>query len=310
MTVRPRVLLAVPLVVAAAAWAQPPVTVRLHHRSAESLVTVLRPLVAPAALAGSGAQLQITAPAADVPRVLHLIEQSDRPLQPLVVALRDDPPPAAEAQPPADSGSVELSTGRPLQPDPQGNAQVLSTGRPMPADPQGNAQVLSTGRSLPAGPGGNARVLSTQSLAAASQILEGDPLRVSLPASQSLWVGARAARGARKPQPGAGSANGGPPGAATDVAGAVHFDATADFVARIWLAGQTVAIDLRPLDAGRVDAAPESPESGTIYGKIGQWIALADSGAAPPASGAAAAAAARTGVWIRVEPVRPQAGSE
>jgi hypothetical protein len=114
---------------------------------------------------------------------------------------------------------------------------------------------------------------------------------------------------ASKPQAGA-SAGSRAPGAGPDVAGAVRFEAMADFVARIWLAGETVAIDLRPLAAGRVDAgADPGPEAGTVYGKLGQWIALADSGAALQGPGAAPSAGPRTGLWIRVDVARPGAGS-
>jgi len=53
---------------------------------------------------------------------------------------------------------------------------------------------LSTGRAMPPDPHGNARVLSTQPDAAVAELLEGDPLRVSMPAPQSLWVGVNARR--------------------------------------------------------------------------------------------------------------------
>src|SRR6202035_1180370 len=154
-----------PLVLAAAGWAQPAVTVQLRHRNAESLITALRPLIGPAMLAGAGMQLQVTAPPSDAARVMRLIEQSDRPLQPLVVRLSAEPPPAlsapaGELHAQADDRSVTLSTGA-MAPDPHGNTQVLSTGRAMPPDPHGNAQVLSTGRAMPADPHGNAQVLST-----------------------------------------------------------------------------------------------------------------------------------------------------
>ncbi|HEX4584652.1 MAG TPA: hypothetical protein VH183_07470 [Burkholderiaceae bacterium] len=239
-------------------WPQQPVAVQLHHRSAESLVTVLRPLIGRATLAGAGAEVLVRASPSDLPQVVRLIEQSDRPLRPLVVALREDPPPTGQAQPPGRAGSV-----------------TLSTGRPMPADPHGNGQVLST-----------------QSGARPAEIVEGDPLPISMPATQSLWFGAR----------GTASGAGGGTSRGPAVGGVAHFDAMSDFTARIWVAGETVAIDLSPRAGGRIDAGPDAgSEPLTVYGRLGQWIALADAGAD---------ASARAGLWIRVEAVPRPAGTE
>jgi hypothetical protein len=248
------------------AGSQQPVAVQLHHRSAESLITVLRPLVGQAALAGSGNRLLVRAPSADLDRVISLVEQADRPLRALVVTLRDDPPPAADREVPAHAGSVTLSTGTALPPDRYGNGQVLST-RP---------------RERP------------------TEIVEGDALQISMPATQSLWFRANSGRAGAK-----SSATG--PAGGPDVAGAVHFDAVSDFTARIWLAGEAVAIELQPRMAGRVDGGT-GPASGpsAVYGRVGQWIALADSGKAVEAADQAGSGMARTGLWIKVDP----AGSE
>src|SRR5258708_20429233 len=127
---------------AAVAWPQSPVTVQLHHRKAEALITALQPLIGPAMLAGVGMQLQVRAPPSDAARVMRLIEQSDRPLQPLVVRLRDDPAfalaPAAGALAAPDR-SVTLSTRRTMPPDPPRNARALAT-HPPPAAPQPPAE--------------------------------------------------------------------------------------------------------------------------------------------------------------------------
>jgi hypothetical protein len=328
-------LAAVPLVLAAAAgWAQPAITVQLHHRNAESLITALRPLIGPATLAGAGMQLQVTAPPSDAARVMRLIEQSDRPLQPLVVRLSAEFPSALSApagssgaqagelrakaddrsvtlstgaMPPDPHGNAQvLSTGRAVPPDPHGNAQVLSTGRAVPPDPHGNAQVLSTGRAMPPDPHGNAQVLSTRPGTAATELFEGDPVRISMPASQSLWVGVKGRhRGPNPSTPAAapgGTAGSRAAGAASDVAAVVHFDAVSDFTARIWVAGDTVAIDLSPLAAGRVDGAPDpNVEPVTVYGRLGRWIALADSGPELPSTDSAESGAPRAGLWIKVE---------
>jgi hypothetical protein len=291
------------------ARAQQPVTVELHHRSAESLVGVLRPLLAPAVVAGAGTRLQVRAAPADLARAVRLIEQADRPLQPLAVSLRDDPPSFAPGMPSvaprgakaggataglpavaadaAKAGSVTLSTGRPLAADAHGNAQALSTGRPLAADEHGNGQVLST-----------------QPGPQPAELVEGEALLLSMPAPQSLWFGLRGA----KAVPGgkaAGTPFAAPPGAkqgGADVAGVVQFDAVADFTARIWVAGETVAIDLQPRVAGRLSGAADAgADHATVYGRTGQWIALADSGGELAPAGVAQSAAPRAGLWIKVE---------
>jgi hypothetical protein len=250
-----RALLAITLVLAAVpAWPLYPVTIELHHRSAESLLSVLRPLAAPATLAGSGTQLQVRAAPNDLARVTHLIEQADRPLRPLLITLRDEPPPG-EPDPPAGDGSVTLTTGRAL-----------------PGDSYGNGQMLST---LPQ---------------RANEVLEGEPLLISMPAAQSIWFRGGGAGAGPK------SAAGGP-----DVAGMVHFDAVSDFTARIWLNGETVAIDLEPRAAGRLRAGSDPNfEGATVYGRPGQWIALAGSATSRDWT-ATASGAPGTGLWIKVQ---------
>ncbi len=280
MIARLHVLFAVPLALAAAAaWPQQPVTVELHHRSAESLITVLRPLIGPATLAGAGARLQVRASPSDLPRVVRLIEQSDRPPQPLLVTLRDDPPPAFAPGAPA---------GEPERPG-QAGSIALSTGHPLPADPHGNGQLLSTRPTeRPAG------------------VVEGDPLAISMPTSQSLWVGVIGRRGGPRTATSASTAL----NPSADAAGLVHFDAATRVTARIWLAGETVAIDLRPSAAERIEGAPDSnPEAVTVYGRLGQWIALQDSGTGPDSAYSAESGAPRAGLWVKVE-VAPQPGSE
>jgi len=277
---RLHVLFAVPLALAAAAaWPQQPVTVELRHRSAESLITVLRPLIGPATLAGAGARLQVRASPSDLPRVVRLIEQSDRPPQPLLVTLRDDPPPAFAPGAPA---------GEPERPG-QAGSIALSTGHPLPADPHGNGQLLSTRPTeRPAG------------------VVEGDPLAISMPTSQSLWVGVIGRRGGPRTATSASTAL----NPSADAAGLVHFDAATRVTARIWLAGETVAIDLRPSAAERIEGAPDSnPEAVTVYGRLGQWIALQDSGTGPDSAYSAESGAPRAGLWVKVE-VAPQPGSE
>ena len=278
--VRLRTLLAVLLVLAAGTVRpQQPAVVQLHHRSAESLITVLRPLASPATLAGAGMQLQIRTAPSDLARVRHLIEQSDRPLEPLAIALSDEPPGAAD---------VNAST----EPPPRNGSITLSTGRPMPPDAVGNGQIVST-----------------QSASRSTAVLEGEPVRISMPAPQSLWFGVHRSReagarsktaaaktsAARTPAAGAGGNVSG----ATGAQGVVHFDAVSDVTARIWLADTTVAIELQPLAAGGIDAGDDwSSDRAVVYGEVGRWIALADSGADPePASGSAP----RTGLWIKVD---------
>lgn len=192
-------------------------------------------------------------------------QQPDRPPRSLVVILRDDPPALTEsitgtAEAGARAGSVALSTGHPLSADSHGNAQVLST---------------QAGRR-------------------SATILEGEPFRISMPASQSLWVRIHGS-GAVPKNAAPGSAAGAKASARPEAAGVVHFDAVSDFTARILLDGTAVAIELQPLAPGRIDSGTDpSPGQATVYGRVGQWIELAESGSA--ASGAPSA-----GLWIKVE---------
>jgi hypothetical protein len=260
-------------------WSQQPAVVQLHHRSAESLITVLRPLVAPSVVTGAGTQLQVRASPNDLPRVRQLIEQSDRPLQPLAVALSDERPDAADvkasSEPPPRHGSVTLGTGRAMPPDPVGNGQIVST--------------------LPG--------------AGSTRVLEGEALRISMPTTQSLWFGVQGTHGTVATPSAAAATTGEHASAAAGAQGVVHFDAVSDVTARIWLADTTVAIDLQPMVAGGVDAGfGRNADHATVYGRIGQWIALADSGTGLQAP-SQPAAAPRTGLWIKVDPAPDTAGS-
>jgi len=298
---RLHVLFAVPLALAAAAaWPQQPVTVELHHRSAESLITVLRPLIGPATLAGAGARLQVRASPSDLPRVVRLIEQSDRPPQPLLVTLRDDPPPAfAPGAPAGEPATRGAPAGMPAE------ARSAKAGEPERPGQVGSI-ALSTGHALPADPHGNGQLLSTRPTERPAGVVEGDPLAISMPTSQSLWVGVIGRRGGPRTATSASTAL----NPSADAAGLVHFDAATRVTARIWLAGETVAIDLRPSAAERIEGAPDSnPEAVTVYGRLGQWIALQDSGTGPDSAYSAESGAPRAGLWVKVE-VAPQPGSE
>jgi hypothetical protein len=176
--------------------------------------------------------------------------------------LRDEAPLTADPNPPAADGSVTLSTGRALPADSYGNGQTLST-QPQPRT---------------------------------TELAEGDPLLISMPATQSLLFRIKGAGANAR-----GGASGHSQAGGLAVAGAMDFEAVSDFTARIWLAGDSVAIDLQPRAAGRLDVDPDAHfEGATVYGRLGQWIALSDSGISR-SSGAASSSAPRAGLWIKVE---------
>jgi len=263
MNGRLRALVAVGFALGAATGrAQPAATVELHHRSAESLITVLRPVVAPATLSGSGMQVQVRAAAPDLARVVRLVQEADQPPRPLRVTLSDAPETSDRPQPAQPHGSVTLSTGGPPPADSYGNGQVLSTHAG--AQPQ------------------------------AVEILEGEPLAVSMPTSQSLWFGVNG-------KGGAGATGTAGAAAAPEAAGVVHFDSVADFTLRIWRAGAAVAIEVQPRAAGRVDAGQPDSGRAIVRGRVGQWIALAEPGAQLPSPYSTGSAAPSAGLWIRVE---------
>jgi hypothetical protein len=197
-------------------------------------------------------------------------QQPGVPPRSLVVTLRDDPPA------PNESAAAGETRG--------GGSATLSTGRPLPPDSYGNGQVLST-----------------HSGQRTATVLEGQPFRISMPAPQSLWVGIHG-HGPSPKGAESGSDSGGQSSVRTDVAGVVHFDAASDFTARIRLAGTTVAVELQPLAAGRIDSGDDRRFGrATVYGRIGQWIELGESGPdlRPPVAGGSDTQ--RAGLWIRVE---------
>ena len=160
------------------------------------------------------------------------------------------------------------------------------------------------------------------------RVLEGERLRVDLPAVQSLQfhvpaaslpgnasrtaaTGAPGSRGA-----GAGSAGGAAAAAAgSAVSGVVYFEAVAAFSVRFALDGARVRIELQPLQAGRVAAPLVLPSGATdpapvpmlISGRVGEWIALGDTALAGGARSLLpiAQAPSAPGVWVRVEPETP-----
>jgi len=144
---------------------------------------------------------------------------------------------------------------------------------------------LSTGSELAPDRQGNAHVLGTRGADSAVYPLEGEAWRVSMPAPQSLRFFLA---------PGAGASIDG-------AGGAVYFDARADFVGRAWLVGNTVAVELSPVPAGRVSAATHSDHREArptmVVGRLSQWLVLADSGLASAQAGSGA----RTGLWIKVQ---------
>lgn len=249
------------------AAAQTEAGIALQHRSAESLLPVLQPLAAPAVLGGNAYRLLARGTTVELARVRVLVREADHDPALLSLSLSDQAPeggPGAgdRTPPPADDRSVTLSTGAPLPADPHGNAQVLGTS----ASPRPDA------------------------------VTEGELLRVSMPATQSL-------RFRTRPLPGATPPGGAGAGTAAVGGGTVFFEAKSDFTLRLWRVGRLVAVQVQPLQAGQVSGAiteNTAPPAAApvIFGPLDRWFALADSGRP---IGAAAPAAERTGLWIRVQ---------
>ncbi len=211
----------------------------------------------------------------------QLVAQPDRPALRLVVTVREDSPSdRRQVQTDAD-GSVTVSTGR--------GRERESRGRESRGDDDRSTTVATADRS---------RRL---------QAVEGDRVRIDLPAIQSVrfrvpatgaGTGARAR--ASPAAPGAASAAG---SAAPVAGGVVYFESVAAFAARFAIAGQRVVIELTPLRQDTVAAYAEAPATVSVQGPIGEWIALGD---ADPRSGhqgadAGPAPASYRGVWVRVE---------
>lgn len=226
--------------------------------------------------------------------------------RPLLVEVRDTPPRGAAAIRHGADGSYALSTGGAGERDER-------AGR----DPD------------------NGSTLSTSNAVRRVHVLEGERVRVDLPAVQSLQFhvpiagsGTRAGSGAAK-----GGGNSAPGGAANSAAnsavnsagggvasgggpaasGVVYFEAVAAFAARFGLAGATVRIELAPLRQGSIAAPYAAAADGkgvaadapvVVTGKVGEWIALGDADLQHPRTSlnATAEPASPASVWVRVNP--------
>jgi hypothetical protein len=167
----------------------------------------------------------------------------------------------------------------------------------------------------------NAVTLSTSSRVRRVHILEGQRVRLDLPAVQSLQF--------HVPIPGAGAGKGGGAGVgsgstaagtaggtgAASASGVVYFEAVSGFAARFAVAGSAVTIELTPLRAGTVAPPPYSASAAasaadapdrvvTVAGRLGEWIALGDTDLQDPGRNlnATAEPTSPASVWVRVDP--------
>jgi hypothetical protein len=171
----------------------------------------------------------------------------------------------------------------------------------------------------------NGTTLSTSNRVRRVHIVEGERVRVDLPAVQSLQfhvpisaAGAGPGKGTGGATPAAGATGAGASNAATgagstgsgapSASGVVTFEAVTAFAARFVLAGSNVRIELTPLRRRSV-AAPYAPGSGgadrpvTVGGHLGEWIALGDTDLDDPAKSlnATAEPTSPASVWVRVD---------
>jgi len=166
----------------------------------------------------------------------------------------------------------------------------------------------------PAAGAGNGAVVSTTENVRLVRVLEGESVRVDLPAVQSLQfhvpAGAGTASAGRGTvSPGAAASASGK-AATPAVSGVIYFDAVSAFAARFALVGNSVRIELVPLQSGSV-AAPfavagggEGPGRVLLVGRVGEWIALGDTELLSSGKSLSVTAepASQPSVWVRVEP--------
>jgi len=169
----------------------------------------------------------------------------------------------------------------------------------------------------------NAQTVSTGDGVRLLRVIEGEPVRVDLPAVQSLQfhlpitgrgaatTGAPPASGASAVSPGTGTTAQAPASAANAggpaASGVVYFAAVSAFAARFAIVGTRVRIELTPLRAGTV-AAPYAATADTrpvvLQGRVGRWLALGDEDV--PSTGASLSPtpepASPASVWVRVDP--------
>lgn len=149
---------------------------------------------------------------------------------------------------------------------------------------------------------GNGYTLSTGNGTREVMVLEGEAVRVDLPAVQSLQFHVPVTLPGQK-SPAAAAAS-----AAPAASGVVTFEAVSAFSARFALVGDQVQVRLVPLRVGGVAApyaaagAPAAPL--TLTGRVGQWMALGDTDV--PRGGKTlvptADPPAPASVWVRVRP--------
>jgi hypothetical protein len=158
----------------------------------------------------------------------------------------------------------------------------------------------------------NATILSTSNRIRRVHVLEGERVRVDLPAVQSLQFHGVRAGGTTAGKAAAGGSAATASGAASaapSTSGVVYFEAVTAFAARFALAGRMVRIELTPLHRGGVSAPFAAGAAGTeapvtVSGRLGEWIALGDTDLADSGKSLTPTAEPTTpaSVWVRVDP--------
>ncbi len=160
---------------------------------------------------------------------------------------------------------------------------------------------VSTGDGAADAGAGNGSTLSTQASIRRVRVVEGERVRVDLPAVQSLQFHVPLAA-----SPGSGGAA---PAGGPAASGVVYFDGVGAFTARFFLRGDLVRVELTPLQRGSVSAPFVPAVSGpagtvTATAPVGEWIPLGDSDLSAP--GAALTQSpdppSPAAVWVRVYP--------
>lgn len=154
----------------------------------------------------------------------------------------------------------------------------------------------------------NSTLLSTSSSVRVLRVREGEPVRVDLPQVQTLQFHVPTGKSTAPSQ--SARASGAARALTPSAAGVVFFEAVASFSARFALMGDSVRIELVPMQAGGV-AAPfavaggaESVRAVTLVGRAGEWIALGDSDLVTSGQSLSVTAElpSQPTVWVRVDP--------
>jgi len=247
----------------------------LQHRTAEQVIHVLRPLVAPGgAVTGMQGSLIVRSTRTNIEEIKRVVAALDRAPRRLLISVRQDSGGSAARQSISAGGTISGSQGG-----------------------------VSVGRGAPVGSGVNARVLdssrtSDDHVVQQVQALEGSPAHISV--------------GTSRPLPTRSATYG--PGGVTVSQDVVIQDISTGFTVVPRLAGERVTLEINPRrgtpDRRLGGSVRTSEIATTATGRLGEWIELGGSGQSATRenrgilSRDSASRESSGSVWVKVDEIK------